>query len=223
MTTLKFFDDSLHTLLDVIDAADEEGMTRCVVPKRWLPQGVTRTTKKALLEVLETVLQPYGLFTGNSLTWLNAIQAQVHTDDQGNWVVAFHAGKFFRLPCKNVTQELAELRGWLDQMRGFFLAHADLDAPGRIRLMNERDGNGRVYGSLLCLGESQEAHHWNAVLQSQLKGSEVLTEFMRQTALALSKIGRYSWGDLREEQLFAPDQRPWEQAFYKKRFADRTQ
>lgn len=93
-----------------------------------------------------------------------------------DWLVGFNAAEFFFLPGDKPNKELKEVRKLFEAMKPFYEANTNLDSPYVIRLMNERDTNGRVYGSFK--------------LQGLLDTSPtlMLTLFMRNTALALGKL-----------------------------------
>lgn len=221
MPDIKVFDDLEHTLFDIIDAADSDGYSHFVRPKAYFPRDVSHRSKAALREVLECALQSHPLFVQRAQSWLDHIEASKTVLDNGDWLIRFNAVRFFLLPGISPAEELAELRSLFDAMKPHYVANAHSEQPGFIRVMNERDGKGRVYGSLKCMGAAPGADALGAQLQARINASPTLLHFQRQYGLRLGKVGRYSWCDLREENFFLSDEQPWKAAFYEKRAIER--
>ena len=218
MAETKVFDDLDNTVFAIIDAADEKGITRCIVPKQSL-QG------RSLREVLEDTLDDYRLWTSSSKGWLKAIDGSKVVLDDGHWLVSFNAARFFGLPCEAPAEELAELRELFQMMKPHFVANAQAASPGFIRVLNEHNNHNRVYGSLKCHSSGNDGvdgAELGRQLQAVIDASPVLLHFQRSYALKLGRIGRYSWCDLREENFFASGAQPWREAFARKR-AERLQ
>lgn len=67
------------------------------------------------------------------------------------------------------------------------------------QLCNERDRNGRVYGSIACRGPSQTDEHNGApveaakqALNARISGNQALSHWLRQMTLGLQRIGPWS-------------------------------
>lgn len=216
MPTIKVFDDLVNTVFDIIDAADTKGRTHFVAPARFMPKDVKPWTQAGLHALLERALRPHGLFFSSSKAWPKAIQAEQAELENGDFLVGFNAAKFFMLPGLKPRKELAELRELFEEMKAFFLAHADAPRPPQLRMMNERDRHGRVYGTCTAILEDGKTSDIESRLHARFEASPALQHFQRQYALALGKIGRYSWFNLTEENFFPMTERPWENAFRKR-------
>ena len=217
MTTLKVFYDLDNTVFDIIDAADENGRTHFVVPAHCLPTDVNPWSQDGLDDMLDSALNPHGLFVSSSKTWPKAIEAKQTKLENGDCLVGFNAAKFFLLPGLKPREELAELRGLFEVMKNFFLAHANASSPVMLSLMNNRDSHGRVYGTYkVVLKDGEEDADIGPQLDERIKASPVLQQFQRNYALALDKVGRYSWLNLTENNFFRAGARPWELAFLKR-------
>lgn len=213
MPRVKVFDDLTSTLFDIIDAADKEGYSRFVKPRDYLPRDVSLRSNAALQRVLESALHPHYLFVSNAKSWPKSIEASRLKLDNGDWLVRFNAARLFFLPGNKPTKELTELRDLFEAMKPYFTANANNERPAIIRAMNQRDGNGRVYGSFSFLCCESGPKDFARELQARIDASPTLKHFQRHYALALSKIGRYSWCDLKEESFFPLLEQPWTSAF----------
>ena len=217
MTPIKLFDYLDNTVFDIIDVANEEGCAHFVVPKAYLPAGASLRSKATLRKTFEAALQPHYLFVQHAKNWLEKIETESHVLEDGAWLVKFNAARLFFLPGVEPGKELAELRSLFEVMKEYFVANAYGQSPAVIRAMNNRDRNGRVYGSFTCLKGAEQPTDITKELQARIEASPVLQHFQRHCALALCKVGRYSWCDLREENFFRVLERPWK-LMYRKRY-----
>lgn len=216
MPSVKVFDELHSTVFDILDTATRQGRAHFIRPQGRLPRSVSHKSAGALKKVFEGSLQDHHLFVGRSKKGYEQLEVDKLVLPNGDWLVGFNAARFFFLPGDKPTKELKELRAFFAALRLFYEVNASQLSRVAIRLLNERDGNGRVYGRLACIGGGHEPEGFELSMKEVVDSSETLTLFMRNCALALSKLGRYSWSDLREEHLFHESEQPWKQAFYKK-------
>lgn len=122
----------------------------------------------------------------------------------GNELTA-NLAKLLLLPAQAPAEELAAFREMLLEMQAFFKSHEKERV--NIQLCNNRDRNGRVYGTLRCrvpTGEQKMStdESATAALNARIAGNPVLSHWLRQVALALQKLGPHSWCCIREDELF---------------------
>ena len=133
-------------------------------------------------------------------------------DDQGLWTLSLNLAKFFRLPGLRPVEELAELRKFFEAIQDFITTKAPHRAG--VQLTNNRDNKGRVYGELRAWvdaptdpGDGTDPM-MTTRLEDMVKASSVLQAFLRNSALALQKIGPWSWDTFDENLLFGKDKGP---------------
>lgn len=216
MPSVKIFDELQNTVFNILDASTRQGRAHFVKPRQHLPRDISLKSAGALKKVFECAVLDHHLFVGRSKKGYEQLEVDKLELPNGDWLVGFNAARFFFLPGDKPTKELKELRGLFTALRPFFEVNATQLSPVAIRVLNERDSNGRVYGRLVCIGGGHEPEGFEQSLKDLIDSSETLTLFMRNCALKLSKLGRYSWCDLREEHLFGELEQPWKQAFFKK-------
>lgn len=113
--------------------------------------------------------------------------------------------KLLLLPAEEPAMELASFHEMLLEMKQFFIAHA-ADRVN-IQLCNNRDRNGRVYGTLLCRqsdgeGKAKTDERATESLNARIARHPALSHWLRQVALSLQKRGPHSWCLIREDDLF---------------------
>lgn len=213
------------TLFDIIDAADGDGYATFILSKQYTDyvfQDLPKNKNDALREMLESLFHRQPLLTlklERLKRWVTDIEATSTTDEEGNVHLRMHLARMLLLPCEKPAAELAELRGFFTVMLPFFEAHANTRSD--IQVCNNRDRNKAIYASFACRVEGKDKMEKDTVhqptLQALVDASPVLQYFFRNVALALQKIGPWSWVCIDEDNLFGPNNGPWSKAFFASR------
>lgn len=208
-----------QTVFDFIDAADQDGFVSFTIPANRIYEALPADKQGRLRVLLQAAFHNLPVFT----TKLDLVRKFVDQLDAtceprvGAWHVRLNLAKLVLLPGIDPKGELAQLREWFTVMREFFEFHARHRT--HIMLANERDRHGRVYASVACKvspwkGEGRyNAPRHTARLQAMVSQSPALTHLTREIALALGKMGPYSWVNVTEEQLFGPYNGPSQRHF----------
>ncbi|MFK4705682.1 hypothetical protein ABIC83_002521 [Roseateles asaccharophilus] len=197
------------TILQLIDAADTEGVLRFTYPK-YLNHLLETSRMEALASMVERELFNAGFIRGviGRGRWAEHLQAQATKNADEAWEVRINLAKTFLLPGNDPAAELAELRKFFSRIQeGIATAGTDRLV---VAFINERDSHRRVAGAFepKCIAESVQgpgpkaAADLKADLNAQLEGSVLLRGFMKNMGLALSKIGTWSWWTCGEDQMF---------------------
>jgi hypothetical protein len=214
-TSMKKADST--NLLTLIDSADEHGRICLYVPKT-----EPMRTKDHAREWLSTVFMHNALLTlrldrvKKAITEIDLVLAPA---GENHTALVINLAKLLQLPGTAPAEELAAFRELVVAMRAFYEAHPTENVD--IQLCNERDRNGRVYGSIACripehddkgtvqvhTVKADEAA--SASLQARIDGNLALSHWLRQVALSLQKIGPWSWAIVRGEDLFGYNASPW--------------
>jgi len=200
--------DTLENLFQAFDEADENGAMTFLVHKDDVESASTRRKDLARAAIQQ--------FFGDQqlvLLRINTVQSSIDDvlvdfdeHDSDHWRVRVHFGKLMQLPAENPAQELRELKELFEECRRFMESNPERVCS--VQFLNERTPQGVVFGAvnLICdhRGEStasivQEAQ---ARVDALVDASPLIQGQLRQVALSLGKIGRYSWATLSEKQLF---------------------
>jgi hypothetical protein len=206
------------TLFELIDLADATGFGTLVIPSYYIGKDLPKVRADALREVLESALYSQPLLTlklSRLKRWVKDIEASASVGAGGEWHIRLNLARLFLLPGDNPAAELAELRGFFEAMKPFFEANAHRRSD--IQLTNNRNRKGAVYGKLSCRVEGKDhmdadAEH-TGKLVAMVDNSTVLQAFLRNVAMALQRIGPWSWLCLDEDHLYGKYGGPWSQAF----------
>jgi hypothetical protein len=96
-------------------------------------------------------------------------------------------------------------------LKAFFEAHEAERVD--VQIVNNRDRNKRVFGGISCRVPADEHKMTSdetatAALKVRIVASPALSHWLRQVALALGKIGPWSWTLIRGEDLFGYGESP---------------
>jgi hypothetical protein len=207
------------SIFDLFDAADDDGYYNGRVPAQFTAAYEYESRKKPdrLRKLLRTQLINFRQFTfifDRVKKTLKDLDVSATRDAQGCWTVRLNLAKLFMLPGIAPIQELAELRAFFDAIRNFI--EASIPSRAWVQLTNNRDQNGRVFGELLAGNcsdsDDSAADQTDAAMTASLKemvaSSEVLQAFLRNSALALQKIGPWSWNTFDENLLYGHNKGP---------------
>jgi hypothetical protein len=214
---------SSDTLFEILDAAGADGYASFSFSKQYADyvfQDLPKNKGEALRCILESLFRRQPLLTlklDRLKRWVTDIETTAVTDAEGTLHVRMNLARMFLLPCEKPAEELAELRGFFTAMLPFFEAHAK--ERSHIQICNNRDRKKAVYASFNCSFEGAENgmskdDEVQARLQAMVDASPVLQAFFRNVALALQKIGPWSWVCIDEDSLYGPNQGPWSQSFF---------
>ncbi|KVP17097.1 hypothetical protein [Burkholderia ubonensis] len=197
------------TLLTLVDSAEADGRI-CLLARHHEP---IRTLNQAR-EWLETIFMDTPMLTlrlEKVKKAITEIDLKLHDTKHGTALV-LNLAKLLQLPGVAPAAELAEFRELLVEMKAFFEAHPQERVD--IQLCNNRDHHRRVYGSVSCrvpAGDNKmkldEAA--TAALTARINARPALTHWLRNLALALQKIGPWSWSTIREDALFGYCEGPY--------------
>jgi hypothetical protein len=220
MNTTMTFDDLDSSIFDIIDAADEQGFVHFVSVSRFRRQAPGDKLDDLLRNAIESAFPRQHLFTAKlsqSKKWLKDIEASRTELPSGDWLVRLNLARFLLLPGEAPAKELAQLRGFFEQMKPYFEANADGPDAVSARFLNERDSKGRVFCSLRCAHDEGSPDVWAEKLMATAEASPALIHFMREQARCLQKVGPWSWFNMTEECLYREHDRPWKNAWLEKR------
>lgn len=201
-------------LFELIDRAGITGGIGMTIRKGWLtdlePGTRTEQTRELLLNVLYG-LHPFTMRFDHVAKWVKEVEAWAKREEDDGWTLRFNVAKLLYLPCEKPTEELAQMRAFLEAMKPFFEEHAGKAA--RLSIQNNRDRNGKVYGELfLSAGDSPEAkascEAHKARLDALIEASPALQHMLRTAALTLQKLGPWSWVNFTEDMLYPPGTGP---------------
>lgn len=203
-------------LLTLIDSADEHGRVCFCVPNNDPLQ-----TKDLAREWLSTMFMHNALLTlrldrvKKAITEIDLVLAPV---GENHTALVINLAKLLQLPGAAPAQELAEFRELVVAIRAYYEAHPTERVD--VQLCNNRDRNGRVYGSIGCRGPDGENrakadHEATAKLEALISASPALKHWLRQIGLSLQKIGPWSWAIVREDDLFGYSMGPHAQHVWK--------
>lgn len=208
------------TICDIIDMADSSGYATISFKSTGIYSKLPTKNADALRKLLEQFFYSQPLLTlklSKMKKWITDIEATGAADEKGDWTVHFNVARLFYLPCEKPMAELAQLRELFETMKEFFKKNSHRRSD--VQICNNRDNNKRVYGAMSCRVEAkkdlmEKDEQFTAVLQHQIDASSALQFFMKEVALALQKMGPWSWCCIDEDQLFGPHAGPWSIAWF---------
>lgn len=200
------------SLVTLIDSADVHGRV-CFC----LSKSDRVRTKEQAREYLLTVFMHSSALTvrlDRVKKFISEIDLELAPAGENPATLTVNLAKLLLLPSVAPADELAAYRAMLLELRAFHEAHPTERCS--IQVCNNRDRNGRVYGTIACRVPSKTEKHKavqdDAATQSVnklIEGSPALVHWLRQMALALQKIGPWSWAIIRDEELFGYSQGPY--------------
>jgi hypothetical protein len=211
------------TLFDIIDAADADGYATFTLSKQYVGyvfRDLPKNKNDALRHMLESLFYRQPLLTlklERLKRWVTDIEASSTTDEAGSVHLRINLARMLLLPCERPATELAELRCFFAALLPFFEAHATERSD--FQVCNNRTHNKAVYASFACRVQGKENMMekdtvFQPALQAMVDASPTLQYFFRNVALALQKIGPWSWVCLDEDHLYGPNQGPWSMSFF---------
>ena len=212
-----------ETLFDIIDAADADGYGTFTYSKDYVAyvfRDLPKNKGEAMRQMLGSLFRQQSLLTlklERLKRWVTDIEATSTTDEVGDVHLRMNLARMLLLPCEKPAAELVELRSFFTAMMPFFEAHAN--ERSNIQVCNNRDRNKAIYATFACRfegkdGKMEQDTVFQPALQTIVDASPVLQYFFRNVALALQKIGPWSWVCLDEENLYGPHNGPWSKAFF---------
>lgn len=215
-----------ETLFDIIDSADADGYATFTYGKDYVAyvfRDLSKNKDEAMRRMLGSLFRKQSLLTlklERLKRWVTDIEATSTTDEAGDVHLRMNLARMLLLPCEKPAAELDELRGFFTAMMPFFEAHANERSD--IQVCNNRDRNKAIYATFACRFEGKDGKMekdtvFQPALQAIVDASPVLQYFFRNVALALQKIGPWSWVCLDEENLYGPYNGPWSKAFLESR------
>jgi hypothetical protein len=208
----------IENLPELLTAGDDAGVYRFSCDAKWLPRDLPKKRVDALREVLLSHFIDYPLL-GHSLELskrrVDAVEASADVDNHGAWHVQVNLAKLVFLPGNDPREELTQLQALFGGMKDFFTAHPEHRCY--VQLCNERDRHSRVYGTLACrIPQDKKPSLVDAAYTQRLQGltaaNPTLAAWLRAVALALGKLGPWSWVCLTEDHLFGRCKGPWAQS-----------
>lgn len=210
------FNNHFNDLFEAFDAVDANGILTFVADADEIDTDDVKGRYNIARELISSLFYDQPLVTVR-LTRVKSFTKEVLVDlgqhSDGTWQVSVNFAKLMLLPGINPTAELDELRRLFEAFRAFMLR--DPKHRAIIAVTNEYDSQGRIYGSarLTYQGKATELEnqirHEQEIIDQLISGSPAIQEYLRQVALSLSKLGRYSWSTITEDHLFGYSQGPW--------------
>lgn len=205
-----------ETLFNYIDAADADGFYSFTMRGHYLrdlPADKWEARTKLLTSHFYN--QPLLSLKFRRLKrWVKDVETTSHVDAAGTWHLRINLARAMLLPCENPKAELAELRALFEAMKPFLEAHPHRHAD--VQICNNRNRNKAVYGTIGCRFEGSKGMEsdpvHDPVIRAVVECSPVLQVFLRNIALALQKIGPWSWITFDEDNLYGRHAGPRSQA-----------
>ena len=210
-------------LVTLIDSADEHGRV-CF----YIPNNEPVRNKDQAREYLSIVFMHTSAVTvrlDRVKKFITEVDMQLAPAGVNHTALTVNLAKLLLLPSIAPAEELAAYRAMLLELRAFYEAHPTERCS--VQVCNNRDRNGRVYGTIACRVPSKTDEHKvvpdEAATQSvnkRVEGSPALVHWLRQMALALQKRGPWAWAIISEENLFGYSQGPYAKHIWEKVVAE---
>lgn len=191
------------TLFDLIDSADANGMIHVFAPLSE-PMRSRSHAREWLLTVFMDSLAELRLDRLKKA--ITEIDLSISHNDQFH-VLTVNLAKVLNLPGHNPAEELQDFKKLCFIMKDIHEAHPT-DKSG-IQICNNRNRNGRVYGTIKCMVPNpDDKHHfmvdkaWTDKLTALIESSQGLQHWLRAMAMLLQRLGPWSWYWVRAEDLF---------------------
>jgi hypothetical protein len=198
-------------LVTLIDSADEHGRV-CF----YIPNNDPVRNKDQAREYLLTVFMHNAAVTlrlDKVKKFITEIDMALEPAGVNHTALTVNLAKLLMLPAMAPAEELTAYRAMVLELRAFYEAHPTERCS--VQVCNNRDRNGRVYGTIACRVPSTTDEHKavqdeaaTQALCKLIEGNQALVHWLRQMALALQKIGPWSWAILSEENLFGYNKGP---------------
>ena len=199
-------------LVTLIDSAEEHGRVCFRVPNK---EPVR--TKEQAREYLLTVFMFNAAVTlrlEKVKKFITEVDLERKPDGENHTALSLNLAKLLQLPGIAPADELAAFREMVLELRAFHEAHPTENC--NVQVCNNRDRNGRVYGTIACRVPSKTEQHMadqdeaaTLALNKRIAGNQVLVHWLRQMALALQKIGPWASALIRQDDLFGYSQSPY--------------
>jgi hypothetical protein len=207
-----------HCIPDYLEDTDVDGMftfhvDAATMRAQAIPTG-TKTKHDYMVrvsDVMKIFFMRVGIVRLRG-AWLDRLDASCIPDGD-HWVARVNMLKALHMPGKD-RFELDMLKEFFEICKEYMLA-LPAYKRGIVKFTNERDRNGKVFGKVTftVIGDwTPEADRAADEATDKVDAwllSPVAQEWLRNVALELSKIGRYSWWDMSEEHLFKRDKGPY--------------
>jgi hypothetical protein len=210
-------------LVTLIDSADENGRV-CF----YIPNNEPVRNKDQAREYLSIVFMHNAAVTerlDHVKKFITEIDMELAPAGVNHTALSLNLAKLLLLPSIAPAEELAAYREMLLELRAFYEAHPTEKCS--VQVCNERDRNGRVFGTIACRVPSKTEEHKavqdQAATQSvnaRIEGNPALVHWLRQMALALQKRGPWCWAIISEENLFGYSQGPYARHIWEKVVAE---
>lgn len=188
--------------ISLIDTADAQGRIR-FKPDSYINQRSTHSNERDYLrECIKDHLRPLMPFISIRFdrTVVGFNEAQVEDDGIS---ISFSLAPVLLLPSGSLG--LVEFRGLLVAIVQFFIDHRE-HRPS-VTITNNKDRRKKTYGKIKAYADYQRAAQRpepavvDAVatdkIQAYISDSQILTEWLRQVALDLNRLGPHSWMTIR--------------------------
>lgn len=221
------------TLFSIIDAADEHGLYRFSAHIRDEPSVLEKMSReekiRSLVEMHFYDLPLLTLRLDNlkkHIVHVGACGPDTTVNAAGVWNVQLELARLMLLPAVEPKAELQQARKLFDTMLPFFAS--DPTRQVDVQIVNERDSHGTIQGRLTCrvrdpaarkMITTSDSEACTAQLRSLVAESPALQHFMKQTALALQKVGPWSWVCISEDQLYGHQRGPYSNHRYEQAHA----
>lgn len=209
-----------HTISDLFEAfdnADCDGILEFQVSYRQILGRLANSNRPAgRMELARSSIESF--FYAHPLvtlrfdlmnSFISSVLVDMEKDDQGNQNLKINFAKMMQLPGINPAQELAELRKFFEAARDFMEGVPSVDERRIIMILNNKDRNGKVFGSVVCK-QAGDASDLQTSMQTIVESSPVIKEWLRQVALTLGNMGPHSRVDITEYMLFRNGDGPHE-------------
>lgn len=210
-------------LVTLINSADENGRI-CI----YIPNNEPVRNKDQAREYLLTVFMFNAAVTlrlEKVKKFITEVDMQLKPAGVNHTALTLNLAKLLQLPGIAPAEELAAFREMVQELRAFHEAHPTENCS--VQVCNNRDRNGRVYGTIACRVPSKTEEHMavqdEAATQSvnkRIEGNPALGHWLRQMALALQKIGPWASAFIRQDDLFGYSQGPYAKHIWEKVVAE---
>lgn len=210
-------------LVTLIDSADEHGRV-CF----YIPNNDPVRNKDQAREYLSTVFMHNSAVTARLdrvKKFITEIDMELAPAGVNHTALTVSLAKLLLLPAIAPVAELAAYRAMLLELRAFYEAHPTEKCS--VQVCNNRDRNSRVYGTITCRVPSKTEEHKavqdeaaTQALCKLIEGNQALVHWLRQMALALQKLGPWSWAIISEENLFGYSNGPYAKHIWAKIIAE---
>lgn len=208
-------------LREIVDAASRAGVY-IYRPSEWLrrdldkaktPQQAARMLFPTMCVGAEFDVPGAAFGRGEPAAWERNFDANAYRGEDGAWIGSVNIAKLLCLPSADPHRELLAVKDFFDFAKAAMAAHPERRLT--FQFTNNRDSGGRVYGDVnaswhdTLKQDERPAPDSTLTDAAKAKLTELgLEAWPRGIALALGKLGPWSWWTLGEAQLFPYGERP---------------